>query len=148
MFRKIVDWTTHESSGLQQLGLTIIRISFGIIFLIFGYNKLCSGSTHLTQLGGAMSLFGITWGYMVWGYLAALTELFGGIAFILGLYTRIASLPLIWLLIVAIQFHIQKGDMFAAWAFACTCLCIVVGFLVAGSGIYSIDHAMHSRSES
>jgi len=140
MNKKIIIWTMHESIPLQQLGFAIIRISFGIALLIFGYKKIMSGSANLTHVGSAMSLFGITRGYIFWGYLAALTELCGGLALIIGFCTRIASIPLIWLLIVALRFHIQKGDPFNAWAFLFTCLCAVIAFLIAGSGIYSIDH--------
>ena len=147
MCKKLLLWTMHESPALQHLGLTLIRISFGVMFLIFGYNKLMSGSAHLTQLGSAMGYFGITHGYLLWGYAAALTELCGGIAYILGLWTRIMSLPMIWLLIVAVKFHLQKGDAFTTWAFAGICLCITVSFLIAGSGIYSADHLIHSRSQ-
>lgn len=131
---------------LQELGLTVIRISFGIIFTIFGYNKLLSGSAHLTELGSAMGLFGITWGYLFWGYIAALTLLFGGASFALGLYTRLAALPLAWFLIVALYFHFQKNDPINKWAFACICLCIVAAIFMAGSGTYSIDHAMKKCS--
>lgn len=144
MCKKIIHWTMHNSLALQQLGLTLIRISFGIILTIFGYNKLFSGSANLTQIGSAMSLFGITHGYVLWGYLAALTELCGGLAYTIGLWTRIASLPLIWLLIVAIKFHLQRGDAFTVWAFPVTCLCIVIGFFIAGSGVYSADYILHS----
>lgn len=145
MCKRIVAWTMHDSPALQHLGLTITRISFGIIFLIFGYNKLISGTANLTQIGSAMSFFGFTHGYVLWGYAAALTELCGGIAYILGLWTRIASLPLMWLFIVAIKFHLQRGDVFSVWAFACTCLAVVAGFFFAGSGIYSMDYIIHSR---
>ena len=138
----------HNSIKLQQLGLTLIRVSFGTIFLIFGYNKLLSGSTNITQIGSAMSYFGITRGYLLWGYMAALTELCGGLAYILGLCTRIASLPLMWLLIVALSFHLHQNDPFSKWAFACTCLCIVVGFFIAGSGIYSADYMITKKNNS
>ena len=130
----------HYSPALQQIGFTFIRISFGVIFTIFGYNKLMSGSANLTQIGSAMGLFGITWGYLWWGYAAALTELCGGAAFALGLYTRLACIPLAWLLIVAIRFHLQNNDPFTKWSFACMCLCIVISFFIAGSGTYSVDH--------
>jgi putative oxidoreductase len=146
MLKRIINWTMHNSPTLQHLGLTIIRIGFGITLTIFGYNKLFSGSANLTQLGSAMSLFGITRGYVIWGYLAALTELCGGFAYAIGLWTRIASLPLMWLLIVAIKFHIQKGDAFTVWAFPVMCLCITIGFLFAGSGIYSADYVLHSAT--
>jgi putative oxidoreductase len=131
-----------HSPLLQELGLTIIRVGFGVIFTIFGYQKLISGAANLTQLGSAIGLFGITWGHLLWGYAAALTLLFGGLAFTLGLYVRIASLPLLWFLIVALYFHFQNNDPFVKWAFAAMSLCIVAAFFVAGGGTYSIDCAI------
>lgn len=131
-----------HSPILPELGLTLIRIGLGIILTIFGYSKLMSGAANLTQIGSAIGLFGITWGYLWWGYAAALTELLGGLMFALGLYTRIACLPLAWLLIVAIRFHLQNNDPFTKWSFACICLCIVAALFVAGSGTYSLDHVI------
>jgi putative oxidoreductase len=148
MCNTIIQWTMHNSTNLQNVGLTLIRIGFGVMFTIFGYNKLFSGSANLTQLGSAISLFGITHGYLIWGYLAALTELCGGLAYVMGLWTRIASLPLIFLLIVAIKFHLQKNDAFTVWAFPALCLCLVIGFLIAGSGLYSADHVLHRHPHS
>lgn len=132
----------YASPVLQELGLTIIRIGFGVIFTIFGYQKLMSGTANLTQLGSAMGLFGITWGYLWWGYAAALTELCGGLAFTFGFNTRLAAIPLAWLLIVAIRFHLQNNDPFTKWSFAVLCLCVIAGIFIAGSGTYSIDHVM------
>ena len=148
MCKKIVSCTMHYSPALQQLGLTAIRICLGIIFLIFGYNKLISGSANLTQIGSAVSYFGITRGYLLWGYVAALTELCGGLAYTFGLWTRLASIPLLLFLIVALKFHLQKGDPFTEWAFACLCLCIVISFLVTGSGAYSIDYLIQKNTHS
>jgi putative oxidoreductase len=145
MCKKIIEWTMHDSVALQHLGLTLLRISFGAMLCIFGYKKLLSGSSNLTQIGSAISYFGITRGYLLWGYIAALTELCGGLAYVLGFYTRIASLPIAFLLIVALKFHIQKGDSFSTWSFACMCLCIVIAFFIAGSGMYSIDHLLHKH---
>ena len=146
MFHTIISWTRGDSIALQHLGLTIIRISIGTMFLIFGYNKLLSGATNLTQIGSAMSYFGITRGYLFWGYTAALAEFCGGIAYMLGFYTRIVSLPLIWLLIVALKFHLHRGDAITIWAFPAICLCLIVGFFISGSGIYSIDYLMNRSS--
>jgi uncharacterized membrane protein YphA (DoxX/SURF4 family) len=117
------------------------------MFLIFGYKKLISGSANITQIGSAMGLFGITRGYMLWGYLAALTELCSGLALMVGFCTRIASLPLIWLLIVALRFHIQNADPFTVWGHAVTCLCVVIAFFIAGSGVYSVDHVTSSVAQ-
>ena len=134
----------HYSPILEHIGFAFIRISFGVIVVVFGYNKLISGSENLTQIGSAIGLFGITWGYLFWGYAAALTELCGGAAFVLGFGTRIASLPLALLLIVAIRFLLQNNDPFSRWSFPCLCLCIVISYFIAGSGVYSVDHLVHS----
>lgn len=146
MCKGIVSCTMHYSPVLQQLGLALIRIGFGVIFLIFGYKKLLSGSANLTQVGSAVSYFGITRGYLLWGYMAALTELFGGLAYILGLGTRLACLPLLCLLIVALKFHLQNGDSFTVWAFPCLSLCIVISVLIAGSGAYSADYLIQKNT--
>jgi putative oxidoreductase len=146
MCNTIIQWTMHNSASLQNIGLTFIRMSLGVMFTIFGYNKLLSGSANLTQLGSAISLLGITHGYILWGYLAALTELCGGLALVIGLCTRIASLPLIFLLIVAIKFHLQRNDSFTVWAFPALCLCLIIGFLITGSGIYSADYMLTRSS--
>ncbi len=145
MNKKIITWTLYESITLQQIGFAIIRISFGIALCIFGYKKLLSGSNNIIKIGSSMSLFGITRGYILWGYLAALTELFSGLAFTIGLFTRIASLPLIWLLIVALRFHINNNDPLYVWMFPCICLCAVIAFLIAGSNIYSVDHVINKN---
>jgi len=144
MCKEFIQWTMHNSIPLEHIGFAIIRIIFGTIFIIFGWNKLGSGSTNLTQIGSAISYFGITHGYLLFGYAAALTELCGGAAFMLGFCTRIASLPMIFLLIVAVKFHLQQGDSFTKWSFPALCLAIVIGFLIAGSGKYSVDYILHS----
>ena len=60
---------TQHTSSSHELGHSFIRISIGIIFLIFGYGKLTSGAENLTGIGSAMAVFGITNGYLYWGYM-------------------------------------------------------------------------------
>src|SRR5438045_1377585 len=96
-------------SALKNLILTkkkLISIALVIILVVSGYNKLLYALTHntehLIQIGSTMGLFGFSSGYLWWGYLAAFTEFFGGIAYILEFLVRLVSLPLICLFIVAI----------------------------------------------
>ncbi len=138
----------HIPSSLE-LGYTIIRIALGIVLVVSGYNKLSYALTqntdHLIEIGSTMNLFGITSGYLWWGYLAAFTEFFGGIALIGEFLTRLAAIPLIGLFIVAIKFHLHKGDPFSVWGFAFLCLSICIGVLIAGKGDNknSADHNAH-----
>ena len=125
----------HHIPSSLILGYTVMRVALGIILTIFGYNKLSfawtNNTENLIQIGSAIQLFGITSGFMWWGYAAALTEFLGGIAFISGFLARYASLPLIWLFIVAIRFHIDRGDAFSVWGFAFLCLSVCLGILIA-----------------
>ncbi|HLJ31442.1 MAG TPA: DoxX family protein [Candidatus Babeliales bacterium] len=148
MCKEFLHWTMHNSLALQHIGFTLIRMAIGCMFLIFGWNKLMSGSANLTQIGSAISYFGIMHGFLLFGYLAALTELCGGAAYVLGFCTRIVSLPMIFLLIVAIKFHLQQHDTFTKWSFPALCLCIVIGFLIAGSGKYSLDYILSTHAPS
>src|SRR5436190_24038384 len=124
--KKIIIRTMQHSLSSHELGHALMRIGIGIMFIIFGYGKLTSGAEHLTQLGSAMGLFGITFGYLFWGYIAAVTEFCVGICYATGFLTRLASIPLIFLLIVAIKFHLNKGEDFTVWGFAFACLCIAL----------------------
>jgi putative oxidoreductase len=142
---KMIKKTMSHNGLAHELGHTIIRIGVGIAFLTLGYGKLTSGTEHLTQIGSAMAAFGITGGYLLWGLLAGLTEFCGGIAYITGLGTRLVSLPLAWLLIVALTFHMHRGDPFSTWGFAFVCLCITIGLLIAGGGKCSLDYAITRR---
>jgi len=122
----------------RELGYTIIRIALGIVLVVSGYNKLSYAWTqnteNLIQLGSTMGLFGITSGYLWWGYAAAFTEFIGGLSYILEFFVRLTSIPLIGLFLVAIKYHLHKGDPFSVWGFAFLCLSISIGVLIAGKG--------------
>lgn len=137
---KVMRIIMGHSSAMHELGHMIIRIGVGIVLIVFGFGKLFSGSENVIKIGSAMAAFGIVRGYIIWGYLAAFTEILGGLAYIIGFCTRLVSVSLIWLFIVAIRFHMDKGDPFNVWGFACVLLIISVAFLLSGSGAYSVDH--------
>lgn len=140
--KKMMHMVMSHSGVSHELGHMLIRVSLGAILVIFGYGKLTAGTGYLTQIGSAMAAFGVVHGYALWGMLAALTECIAGAAYVLGFLTRIASIPLIGLLIVAMKYHMLKGDPFTVWSFPLLCLCVVIGCLIAGSGKYSLDYVM------
>lgn len=142
---KIMRMIIGHSTTLCEFAHLLIRVGIGLIFVIFGFEKLCSGSENIIQIGSAIATFGITKGYILWGYIAAITEFFGGLAYILGFGTRFVSVSLIWLLFVAIRYHINKGDTFTTWGFACTLLIITSALLISGSGIYSMDYCIIAK---
>ena len=125
--------------SLQNLGLLILRIGIGIIFMIHGTQKLLGGAKALERVGSAMSLFGITFAPVLWGIAAALTMLLGGLALALGTTTRIASLLLAWTMVVALALHVSRGDPFMIYSSALSMLIVFIALACTGPGSYTLE---------
>jgi len=127
------------SDRSKNLGLLILRIGIGIIFMFHGYPKLTAGPEMWTWLGNQMSYLGITFWPAFWGCIAACTEFFGGLFLILGFYTRIASFFMACMMFVATVMHVSKGDGFKIFSHPLSMLIVFIALFIAGSGRYSID---------
>lgn len=125
---------------MMELGILILRVGIGVLSLGHGLPKLMGGISEWRRLGSATHAVGIYFLPVMWGFLAACAELFGGIAFILGLGTRIACIPLIGTMIVAFFMHKKNGDPFYISSFSLTLLVVFVAFLFMGSGSLSLDY--------
>jgi len=83
---------------LHGLAPLVLRLGVGLVFAVHGFSKLTNGpvqfSSMLTGLGvGAPVVF---------AWLVTIAELIGGLLIIVGLLTRLATLPLIATLVGAI----------------------------------------------
>lgn len=130
---------------LLKLGLCIIRIVAGVVTVYFGFPKLMGGPAVWTSVGKNAGLMGIHFLPILWGFLSIAAQTFGGAALVLGLGTRIACVPLAITMVVAILYHLNKGEGFGDYAFALTLLAIYVGFLLIGSGKLSVDYWLHKK---
>jgi len=111
---------------LQPLALLVMRVVLGAIMIAHGYHKVFGGFHHHMDTVGSLGL-------PPWlAYLSAGTEFFGGIAILLGLFTRFFSLAFTIEMCVAIwKVHFKNGLMgnggyefplaLAAMAFALLC---------------------------
>jgi len=75
-------------SRYKDFGLLILRIGLGIMFIYHGYPKLMGGPVRWERLGSAMGAVGIRFVPVFWGFLSAVTETFGGLLVIAGLFFR------------------------------------------------------------
>jgi putative oxidoreductase len=130
-----------------ELGYTFIRVAIGSIFVIHGWGKLSGGVQTWQWMGSQMSHLGITFLPTFWGFMAMLTEFVGGFLLIVGLGTRLISLMLAFVMLVAISYHVSKGDGFNdVWSHPFTLLFVFIGLVLAGSGRYSLDHYLFERN--
>ena len=89
---------------LQPLALLILRLVLGIILIAHGYPKVFGGFHNHAEFVGKL-------GMPHWmAYLSTGTEFFGGIAILLGLFTRCFSLAVvIEMLVIIFKVELHHG---------------------------------------
>jgi putative oxidoreductase len=89
---------------LQPLALLVLRLALGAIMIAHGYHKVWGGFHHHMDVVGSLGL-------PKWmAYLSTGTEFFGGIAIVLGLFTRFFALAFVIEMGVAIwKVHFKNG---------------------------------------
>lgn len=123
----------------NEWALTVIRIGTGILFIGHGFLKLKGGYNEWLWAGQQMAHLGITFAPVFWGLCAMMAELGGGICLVLGLWTRIAAAFLAFTMLVAVIYHINKGDSYGYISFPLSQMIIFIGLIIAGSGPHSLD---------
>ena len=123
----------------REVGLLILRVGLGALFILHGWPKITGGPAGWTDLGNAMANLGVTFAPVVWGFMAALTEFGGGICLILGLATRPAALLLAFNMLVAATYHLHAGDGIMGASHAIEDGVAFLALVVLGPGKYSID---------
>ncbi len=140
--------STLSTSATQRLnvGLAILRIVVGIVFFAHGAQKLfvygLAGVTgSFTQMGVPLPALSSA---VVTG-----VEFFGGIALILGLFTRLAALPLaIDMLGAILLVHLKAGFFLPNGVeFALTLLAASLTLALTGPGALALDAVLASRRD-
>lgn len=123
----------------RDLGLLLLRIALGIMFMLHGWPKITGGSEKWTAIGGSMESFGINFFPGFWGFMAAFSEFFGGFLFILGLFFRPVNLMLFITMMVATAKHVTAGDGFGGYSHALEAGILFFSLLFIGPGRFSLD---------
>lgn len=127
------------SQGNVSLALLLIRFVVGFSIMMHGYPKLIGGVARWKGIGSAMNNLGIEFAPVIFGFLAMFSEFFGGLALMLGLFTRIASSGLAFTMMVAMVSHISRGDPFGKVSHPMELLVVFIGIILTGAGKYSVD---------
>ena len=126
------------SSALQPLGLLILRIALGVIFIYHGYPKLAHAHGGMQEFfqGHGLPAYFVT--------ISGVLETFGGALLIAGLFARPAALLLAGGMAVAIwKVHSLHGIMAVKdYEFPLSLFAACFALATVGAGIASLDHAI------
>lgn len=90
--------------GLRPLGLLVLRLALGLIFLFHGYPKLFTAPRQTAEMFAKLGFANGT------SYAIGALEVFGGILLVVGFFTRPIALLLAAEMGVAIwKVHLAKG---------------------------------------
>lgn len=123
-----------SSQGLlPDLGLFILRLVGGGAMITHGWMKLSAALSGNMQFGDPIGI-----GTELSLYLAIFAEFACSILLILGLFTRLALIPLIITMLVAF-FLVHGNDAFQVKELAFIYLGLYLAIFLTGPGKYSID---------
>lgn len=123
------------------IGISLMRIVIGLIFLKAGSGKLF-GWFGGFGIQGAISFFrdlGIPYPELN-AYFVGSIEFFGGIAMVLGLFTRFVSIPFCGIMAVAILTAHRDGDFY----YPLVILMSSLALFETGAGVLSLDRLFFS----
>ncbi|MBW7457249.1 DoxX family protein [Paenibacillus sepulcri] len=128
---------------MTALGLLLVRLVVGLLFVGHGTQKLFGwfGGYGPKGTGGWMESIGIKPGVLM-AVLAGLMELIGGLLLASGLFTPIAGLLIVLVMLGAsFKVHIKNGLWITAngYEYPLVLISIVVALDLIGAGPYSID---------
>ena len=128
---------------MMDLGLLIIRLVIGLLFIGHGAQKLFGwfGGYGLKGTGGWMESIGIKPGVPM-AFLAGMTELLGGLLFAAGLLTPLAGIMIAGTMVMAISKVHGANGLWATengYEYNLTIIAVVIGIAIAGPGQYALD---------
>ena len=138
---------TATSPALSDLAILVIRLFIGICFIVHGLGKLgVVGTGDMKGFVGWLESMNVPFA-PIQARVAMLSEIVGGAALVLGLFTRPACLLLIGTMIVAARLgHKNAGYLItneppgAEYTVNLAAICFVIALF--GPGLFSFDHLL------
>jgi putative oxidoreductase len=132
--------SVRDSTTFADLSLLLIRVVGGVAFMLHGWGKIQNPFGWMGPDSFAPGIFQA---------LAALSEFGGGLAWIIGLLTPLASLGIASTMAVAVYFHaVMRGDPFVSsgggpsFELAAIYFSIAVLLFAIGPGRLSLDRTI------
>ena len=124
---------SDDNQSMKSIGVGLLRIHFGVILLAHGWLKV-----SIFTVDGTVNYFASIGLPAVIAYLVIFGELVGGLAILLGIQTRLASLFTVPIVLGAAIMNSGNGWLHSAngggWEYAASLTVIAVAITLMGSG--------------
>ncbi len=114
-----------------DLGWLLVRVALGVTFLLHGVQKL----QGIDQVVGFFGMLGMP---AIVAYLVTIIEVLAGIFVILGVFTRVSSLLLAFVMVGAIVLVKAGKGFIGGYELDFVLLLIALGLVCSGGGSYGI----------
>jgi len=132
----------------RDVGLLVLRIGLGGMYIFHGAPKISGGPEFWAKLGGAMGNLGIDFFPAFWGFIAALSEFGGGLCLIFGFLFGPATFLMAVTMAVAALHHFSRGDGLSGASHAIENGIVLFSLIFIGPGRYSLDKKLSSKAAS
>lgn len=138
---------SRRQEEILNIGLLILRIGLGIMLILHGYPKMFGGPNTWVEVGKATQYLGIDFAPMFFGFMAGVTEFFGGIFLLFGLFFTPSVILLFIVMLVATAKNIGIGEEFANYSHSIEMAIVFLSLMFIGAGKYSLDHKLQERRQ-
>lgn len=131
------------ANGTRSWGITPLRIFVGVVFVMHGGQKFMEG---MHQVGSMFAHVGIPLPGIA-AVVVTLVEFFGGIALVLGLFSRWAAILIaIDMLVAVLKVHLRGGFFLpAGFEYALTLLVANIALATLGPGALALGSTLGKR---
>ncbi|HEY1684438.1 MAG TPA: DoxX family protein [Tepidisphaeraceae bacterium] len=138
-----------NSPAFTNLGLLLVRIPLGILFICAGWNKIHGGISHFVSFASPhLPDFMPSYIGKTYLYLFPIFELGMGLLVLLGLWTRLAAFILSLMLISIIWAFSGIHDKVFAFHPNVMFLAVALLLFLAGGGSFTLDRMIKAGSSS
>jgi putative oxidoreductase len=129
-----------------NLGLLVLRIGIGSMFIFHGWPKLQGGPAGWERLGHSMEYVGISFLPIFWGFMAMVAEVFGGLCLITGIGVREASAFMLFTMSIAAIANLTMGYGLEGIVEIIEVSSALLTLLIAGGGKFTLNKILRRQA--
>ncbi len=128
-----------------HLGLLLLRVGVGVVFLYHGMPILVGGKESWTALAAEIQPIAPQAVLVTWAFAVGAVEVVCGVLLFLGLYARLAALLLLFEMTIVFGYFLSTAPGELLTLFSLKDVLLFLALILMGPGVYSVDQVLFNR---